>query len=121
MEKCVSKRHCSFIVMFLRGHAHFFNPKKRIYLKESVCSHFRASCEVEVLLVEAELVRIWPARQQDVHIQVVLVLLFLFDSGDVLSNRLVHHQVGLKERDADGDQITKVIANCFKLSPHRPK
>lgn len=119
-DKCVSKHHCSFIVIFLMGHVHFFNPKKRIHLIESVCSHFCASCEVEVLSVEAELVRIWPARQQDVHIQVALVLLFLFDSGEVLSDRLVHHQVGLEESDADGDQITKVIANCFKLSPHRP-
>lgn len=92
-----------------------------MHLVESVCSHFCASCEVEVLPVEAELVRSWPARQQDVHVQVVHVLFFLFDSVEVLSDRLVHHQVGLEERDAGGDQITKVIANCFKFSPHRPK
>lgn len=62
--------------------------------RESVCasSHFSCSGGVVVLPVEVVLVRPRPAREHDVHIQIVL---WFFSTGPVLCYCLVHYHGSL--------------------------
>lgn len=55
-------------------------------------SHFRCSCSKVVFPVKVVFIRLWPPRQQDVHIQIVI---WLFFTDPVLCYCLVHCHCGL--------------------------